>query len=50
MALKTTSYQAKCIYIIMSKVMLLTHNVYRLMAAYEKKETKITPNYVIGIA
>ena len=50
MDLRTTSYRAQVIYIIMSKVKFLTQNVYRLLAACEKKETKITPNYVIGIA
>jgi len=32
----------------MRKVMLLTQNVYRFLAACEKKETTITPNYLIG--
>lgn len=50
MALKTTGYRVQCVYRVMSKAMILTQNVYRLLAACEKKETKITPNYVIDIA
>ena len=30
--------------------MLLTQNVYRLLVASEKQETKITPNYLIGVS
>jgi hypothetical protein len=49
-ALITRGYRVQCVYSIMTKVMLLTQNVYRLLVACEEKGTKITPNYLIGIA